>query len=332
VLQADGGTRCASITGAWVALHEACDEAGREGPAICRQPAARPGRRYFGRHLQGRRCSISTTRKIPACDTDMNVVMTGAGGMSKCRARPRARRSRAPNWNVLCDLAEAGIRLIAAQKTALGWHEKLVLASNNAKKLKELARLLAPLGFEVIPQGARHSGGRGAALHLCRERPGQGAPCRAAVRPAGAGRRLRAVRAALGGAPGVYSARYAGEPKSDARNNEKLLADLGETCRSRAHFVSVIGAGASADDPQPLIAEGEWHGEILPAPRGEGRFRLRPDVLSCRVRQDGGRTGRATKNACRIAARPCSNCSPRLQALAPWPGHPDFCPAGRRRP
>jgi XTP/dITP diphosphohydrolase len=82
--------------------------------------------------------------------------------------------------------------------------------------------------------------------------------------------------AALGGAPGVYSARYAGEPKSDARNNEKLLAELGENCNRAAHFVSVIVLVRHADDPQPLIAEGEWHGEILPAQRGEGGFGYDP--------------------------------------------------------
>ena len=147
--------------------------------------------------------------------------------------------------------------------------KQLVLASNNAKKIKELNALLAPLGIEVIPQGqlgipeaeephvtfvenalakARH-----AAQH--------------SGLPALADDSGLCVRA-LGGAPGVISARYAGEPKSDARNNEKLLADLAGQNDRRAHFVSVLVLCRSADDPQPIIAVGEWHGEILASPRG----------------------------------------------------------------
>jgi XTP/dITP diphosphohydrolase len=81
---------------------------------------------------------------------------------------------------------------------------------------------------------------------------------------------------ALGGAPGVYSARYAGEPKSDARNNAKLLADLAGQSDRRAHFACVLVLVRAADDPQPIIAEGEWHGEILTAQRGADGFGYDP--------------------------------------------------------
>jgi XTP/dITP diphosphohydrolase len=155
--------------------------------------------------------------------------------------------------------------------------KKLVLASNNAKKMKELNALLAPLGFEVIPQGAL--GIPEAEEPHCTFVENALAKARHAAKLSG----LPALAddsglcvAALGGAPGVYSARYAGEPKSDARNNEKLLAELGENCNRAAHFVSVIVLVRHADDPQPLIAEGEWHGEILPAQRGEGGFGYDP--------------------------------------------------------
>ena len=155
--------------------------------------------------------------------------------------------------------------------------KKLVLASNNAKKMKELNALLAPLGFEVIPQGAL--GIPEAEEPHCTFVENALAKARHAARLSG----LPALAddsglcvAALGGAPGVYSARYAGEPKSDARNNEKLLAELGENCNRAAHFVSVIVLVRHADDPQPLIAEGEWHGEILLAQRGEGGFGYDP--------------------------------------------------------
>ena len=155
--------------------------------------------------------------------------------------------------------------------------KKLVLASNNTKKMKELNALLAPLGFEVIPQG--ELGIPEADEPHCTFVENALAKARHAAKisslPALADDSGLCVRA-LGGAPGVYSARYAGEPKSDARNNEKLLADLADSPERAAHFVSVIVLVRHAEDPQPLIAEGEWHGEILPALRGEGGFGYDP--------------------------------------------------------
>lgn len=157
---------------------------------------------------------------------------------------------------------------------------KLVLASNNAKKLGELRDILAPLGWELIAQG--ELGVSEAEEPYCTFVENALAKARHAARVTG----LPALADdsglcvdALGGAPGVLSARYAGEPKSDARNNEKLLADLaalGPGISRRAHFVCVIVFVRSADDPQPLIAEGEWHGELLPAADGEGGFGYDP--------------------------------------------------------
>lgn len=155
--------------------------------------------------------------------------------------------------------------------------QKLVLASNNAGKLREFGQLLAALDFEVLPQSA---------LNV----PEADEPYVTFVENALAKARhcagLTGLPAladdsglcvhALGGAPGVRSARYAGEPKSDARNNEHLLAQLaGHTDRS-AHYVAVLVFVRHADDPQPLIAEGEWHGEILTEPRGDGGFGYDP--------------------------------------------------------
>jgi XTP/dITP diphosphohydrolase len=155
--------------------------------------------------------------------------------------------------------------------------KRLVLASNNAKKMKELDALLAPLGFEVIAQGSLgiseaeepHATFVENALAKARH------AARHSGLPALADDSGLCVRA-LGGAPGVISARYGGEPRSDARNNEKLIAELGERCDRAAHFVSVLVLVRHADDPQPLIAEGEWHGEILPAPRGDAGFGYDP--------------------------------------------------------
>jgi XTP/dITP diphosphohydrolase len=155
--------------------------------------------------------------------------------------------------------------------------KKLVLASNNAKKMKELNALLAPLGFEIIPQG--QLGIPEAEEPHCTFLENALAKARHAAAHSG----LPALADdsglcvdALHGAPGVFSARYAGDPKSDARNNEKLLSHLaGETNRS-AHFYCVLVLVRAANDPQPIIAEGEWHGEILAAQRGADGFGYDP--------------------------------------------------------
>ncbi len=155
--------------------------------------------------------------------------------------------------------------------------KKLVLASNNVKKMMELNALLAPLGFEVIPQG--QLGIPEAEEPHCTFVENALAKARHAAQRSG----LPALAddsglcvEALGGAPGVYSARYAGEPKSDARNNAKLLADLAAQGNRKAHFYCVLVLVRSADDPQPIIAEGEWPGEILEAQRGADGFGYDP--------------------------------------------------------
>jgi XTP/dITP diphosphohydrolase len=154
---------------------------------------------------------------------------------------------------------------------------KLVLASNNAKKLKELDAILAPLGWELVPQGE---------LDVPEVEEPHCTFVENALAKARHASQLTGLPAladdsglcvdAFGGAPGVYSARYAGEPRSDARNNEKLLAELGNSHQRAAHYVAVIVFVRHADDPQPIIAEGEWHGEILPAARGESGFGYDP--------------------------------------------------------
>ena len=119
VLQADGGTRCASITGAWVALYEACEKLVAAGKL-----AANPVRDHIAA------VSVGIYKGSPvldldypedsACDTDMNVVMTGAGGIVEIQGTAEGTPFTRPQMNTLTDLAEAGIRqLIAAQQRAL---------------------------------------------------------------------------------------------------------------------------------------------------------------------------------------------------------------------
>ncbi len=174
---------------------------------------------------------------------------------------------------------------------------RLVLASNNAGKLREFRRLLVPVGIEVIAQEdlgipeaeephltfvenalakARHASAL-AALPALADDSG-------------------VCVAALGGAPGVQSARYAGEPKSDARNNAKLVAMLQGVADRRAHYYCVLVLLRHATDPEPLIAEGVWHGAIVAAPRGDGGFGYDPHFVDATTGLTGAELPLATKN------------------------------------
>ena len=100
----------------------------------------------------------------------------------------------------------------------------------------------------------------------------------------------------LGGAPGVLSARFAGEPKSDARNNALLLERLAGEPNRRARFYCALALVRHADDPQPLIACGEWHGEILEAARGQGGFGYDPLFLVPELDQTAAEIDHSLKN------------------------------------
>jgi XTP/dITP diphosphohydrolase len=160
--------------------------------------------------------------------------------------------------------------------------KKLVLASSNPGKLREFRQMLAPLGIEVVPQAALgiadaeepHETFVENALAKARH------ASRAAGLPAFADDSGICV-AALNGAPGVVSARYAeadggSREEQDRRNNEKLLAELRGTRERSAHFYCVIVLARRAADPEPVIAEGRWHGEISDTPRGTNGFGYDP--------------------------------------------------------
>jgi XTP/dITP diphosphohydrolase len=159
---------------------------------------------------------------------------------------------------------------------------RLVLASGNAGKLREFRALLAPLAFEVISQAelaiesaeephvtfvenalakARHASARAALPALADD---SGLCC-----------------AALDGAPGVRSARFAGVEgeHADDANNRLLIERLRDARDRRGHYVCVLVAVRAPDDPEPLIAEARWHGEIVADPRGAHGFGYDPHFL-----------------------------------------------------
>ena len=155
--------------------------------------------------------------------------------------------------------------------------EKLVIASSNAGKLREIRHLLEPLGIEVLPQSQfkvsevdePHRTFIENAIVKARH------ACEQTGLPSLADDSGICVNA-LNGQPGVLSARYSGEPKSDERNNLKLIDALSSQADRRAHYYCVMVLLRHAEDPQPIIADGSWHGEILPDKRGEGGFGYDP--------------------------------------------------------
>lgn len=158
--------------------------------------------------------------------------------------------------------------------------KQIVLASNNPGKLREFAQMLARIDIEVLPQ-AHFNIPEAEEPHITFVENAL-AKARHAARLTG----LPALAddsgicvSALGGAPGVFSARFAGEPKSDDRNNAKLIADLQGKADRRAHYVAVLVFVHHADDPQPIVVEGEWHGEIIDTPRGTNGFGYDPYFL-----------------------------------------------------
>lgn len=177
---------------------------------------------------------------------------------------------------------------------------KIVLASGNPGKLRELAALLAPLGHELIPQSSLgiesppETGSTFVESALLKARHAAAA----SGLPALADDSGIEVDA-LGGRPGVYSARYAGEGASDQANLEKLLAELHgvEPERRTARYQCVIVLARNAHDPQPLIATGTWEGRILDAPRGSGGFGYDPIFLPEGVNLTAAELAPADKNA-----------------------------------
>lgn len=201
--------------------------------------------------------------------------------------------------------------------------KKIVIASNNPGKLREIGAILAPLAIEVVPQGA---------LGVSEAEEPHGTFIENALTKARHASRVTGLPAladdsgvcvhALGGAPGVYSARYAQSPEGtqreeqDRRNNKKLLHALEGAADRSAHYYCVIVLLRHADDPQPLIAEAEWHGEILAAPRGQGGFGYDPLFLIPEFGRTGGELLTEEKNRVSHRGRALAILVERLHTLS----------------
>ena len=155
--------------------------------------------------------------------------------------------------------------------------QKIVIASNSSGKLREIGHLLEPLGIQVLPQSAFNVSEADEPHCTFVEN------ALAKARHAAACTGLPSLADdsgicvdALNGKPGTLSARYAGEPRSDEKNNLKLIEALRNQSDRKAHYYCVIVLLRRADDPEPIIAAGSWHGEIALTRSGEGGFGYDP--------------------------------------------------------
>jgi XTP/dITP diphosphohydrolase len=177
---------------------------------------------------------------------------------------------------------------------------KAVLASSNAGKLRELAGILAPFGYELVAQTALgidtppETGTTFAENALLKARH---AATHAGL-PALADDSGIEVDA-LGGRPGVYSARYAGEHATDDENLRKMLDELRGVPADRrtARYQCVIAFARSAEDPSPLLAQGTWEGRILTQPRGTGGFGYDPIFQPLNLDRTAAELSAEEKNA-----------------------------------
>lgn len=176
---------------------------------------------------------------------------------------------------------------------------KVVLATGNAGKVKEFASLFAPLNIEVLPQSEFNVSSvpetgttfvENAIIKARHAAQETGLP--AIADDSGL------VVDALQGAPGIYSARYAGEDASDSDNIARLLTSLGEDNANRAaHFQCVLVMMRHAGDPIPFISEGQWHGSITRHPHGEGGFGYDPVFYVDEFKCTAAELEKAQKNA-----------------------------------
>ena len=202
--------------------------------------------------------------------------------------------------------------------------QNIVVASNNPGKLREFEQMLAPMGVGIVPQST---------LAIAEAEEPHATFVENALAKARHASTLAGLPAfaddsgicvdVLGGAPGVNSARFAGESVGEARardvqdrlNNEKLIGLLRDQRNRRAHYYCVIVFMRRGDDPAPLIAEGRWHGEVIDTPRGSNGFGYDPYFYLPEFHCTAAELDPERKNAVSHRGRALAALLPRLRAL-----------------
>ena len=175
--------------------------------------------------------------------------------------------------------------------------KKIVIATGNEKKLLEIKYLLSDLPIEILPQSSL-------GIVACEE-PFNTFIENALVKARFASEHTNLPAIAddsgicvnsLNGQPGVFSARFAGEERSDAKNNDKLLLDLNNKKDRRAYYYCAIVFIKSPSDPQPIITEGIWQGEILKVRKGHNGFGYDPIFMDYKTDRSAAELSPELKN------------------------------------
>ena len=174
---------------------------------------------------------------------------------------------------------------------------KIVIATSNEKKLAEIKALLSEVPIEIVPQSQF-------GIKTCAE-PFNTFIENALVKARFASKETSFPAIAddsglcvdsLDGQPGVFSARFAGENRNDEDNNDKLLDDLNNMGDRRAHYYCAIVFVRSPSDPQPIVTEGIWQGEILKVRRGHNGFGYDPIFMDYKTDQSAAELSPELKN------------------------------------
>ena len=328
VLEADGGTRTASITGAMVALTCAVDRMIREG-RLLESPI---------RH-QVAAVSCGLVEDVPCLDlcyeedsraqVDMNVVMNEQGGVIEIQGTGEGRAFSREEMGTLLDYGEKGIReLMAAQREALGERAAriapkplLLAATGNAHKLRELQEIFRDY-YTILPMSA--AGFDGDIEEDAETFAGNAvikaeAVCRATGYPAIADDSGLTVDA-LNGEPGVHSARYAGVHGQDEANNDLLLSKMEHEENRSASFVCALAL--KLPGREPILAEGRCPGTLLRERRGHGGFGYDPLFLYEPLGKTFAELNEAEKNAVSHRARACEKMKEKMREISMDPSTP----------
>ena len=202
--------------------------------------------------------------------------------------------------------------------------KRIVLASSNPGKLREFRQMLDPLGIEIVPQ-AELGIAEAAEPHVTFVENAL-----AKARPASREARMPALAddsgicvTALGGEPGVHSARFAGPPaegaggrdEQDERNNRRLIESLRGHADHRAHYYCGIVLVRHAADPEPLITEGRWHGVLIDTPRGANGFGYDPYFYLPELGRTAAELAAEDKNAVSHRGQALATLLARLKAM-----------------
>ena len=321
VLEADGGTRTASITGAMVALTCAVDRLIAEGKLLA-SPLRHQVAAISAGLVENEPCLDLCYQEDSRAQVDMNFVMNERGEMIELQGTGEGRAFSRGELEKLLALGEKGIReLMAAQREALGERAKhlcarpvLLAATGNAHKLKELQEIFAEY-YTILPMSAAgftedidENGMTFAENAIIKAE----AVCAATGLPALADDSGLSVTA-LGGEPGVYSARYAGEHGNDEANNDLLLKKMENITDREAFFVCALALKRPGEEP--LVAEGKCPGVILRERRGTGGFGYDPLFLYEPLGKTFAEVNGEEKNAVSHRARACAAMKEKLAAL-----------------